>query len=198
MTDISDTLAPNSDQLDAVDLRGRAPQVFTVTRVDVRPSAEQPVSVHLAEFPRVWRPGKSMRRVLAFCWGSDSAHWTGRQVELYCDDSVKFGPDAIGGTRISRLSHIDGPKKVPLIITRGKSGMYDVKPLPATPAGQQAPPAPNADLLAQIKTAAEAAGVDLATIAKDWAESHDGQPIKEATDLDGLELLRDDLQGRAS
>src|SRR3546814_4361366 len=79
MTDISDTLAPNSDQLDAVDLRGRAPQVFAVTRVDVRPSAEQPVSVHLAEFPRVWRPGKSMRRVLAFCWGSDSAHWTGRQ-----------------------------------------------------------------------------------------------------------------------
>lgn len=131
--DISDTLAPNSDQLDAVDLRGNPPRIFTVTKVDVRKASDQPVSIHLAEFPRVWRPGKSMRRVLAYCWGNDSAQWVGRQVELYCDDRVAFGGEKIGGTRVSRLSHIDGPKSVPLIIARGKSGVWKVEPLPAGP-----------------------------------------------------------------
>jgi hypothetical protein len=61
--DISDTLAPTSDQLDAVDLLG-GPRTFTVAKV-TKGNPEQPVQIHLAEFPRVWRPGKSMRRVLA-------------------------------------------------------------------------------------------------------------------------------------
>ena len=69
--DISDTLAPTSDQLDAVDLLG-GPQTFTVSGVS-RGSAEQPVNIDLAEFPRPWRPGKSMRRVLVACWGPDAS-----------------------------------------------------------------------------------------------------------------------------
>ena len=70
MPDISDTLAPNSNQLDNIDLRGGPPRIFTVTKVDVRKGDDQPVSVHLAEFPRPWKPGKNMRRVLAHCWGA--------------------------------------------------------------------------------------------------------------------------------
>jgi hypothetical protein len=126
--DISDTLAPKSDQLDAVDLLG-GPQTFTITNVTAG-NAEQPVNVHLAEFPRVWRPGKSMRRVLASCWGTDAAQWTGRRVTLYCDESVTFGNDVVGGTRISHLSHIDGRKKIPLLVKRGKSATFTVDPLP--------------------------------------------------------------------
>ena len=102
--DISDTLAPNSDQLDAVDLLG-GPQTFTITDV-TRHNAEQPINVHLAEFPRVWRPGKSMRRVLAAAWGTDAKAWAGRRVTLYCDPAVTFGKEQTGGTRISHLSHI--------------------------------------------------------------------------------------------
>lgn len=49
--DISDTLAPNSDQLDAVDLLS-GPRIFTVASAS-RGNAEQPVNVHLVEFPRV-------------------------------------------------------------------------------------------------------------------------------------------------
>lgn len=130
--DISHTLAPKSDQLDAIDLMGKPPQVFTVTKVDVKqnPDAEQPVSIHLAEFPRVWRPGVNQRRVLGYCWGNKSAGWTGHQVELYCDESVKFGNDTTGGTRISRLSHIAGPQTVPLLLSKGRSGVYKVQPLP--------------------------------------------------------------------
>lgn len=55
-----------------------------------------------------------------------------------------------------------------------------------------------AALLGQVKVAAEAAKVDLATVAQEWADAHDGQSIREATDLGGLELLRDDLLARAA
>lgn len=131
MPDISDTLAPKSDQLDAIDLMGRPPQIFTVTRVDVKTDAEQPVSIHLAEFPRVWRPSKGMRRVLAHCWGRESSHWTpDHYVELFCDERVKFGNDVTGGTRISRISHIAKTTQVPVLLSKGRSGAYTVEPLP--------------------------------------------------------------------
>jgi hypothetical protein len=126
--DISDTLAPKSDQLDAVDLLS-GPQTFTIADVS-KGNSEQPVNVHLAEFPRVWRPGKSMRRVLAHCWGTDASQWIGRRVTLYCDETVTFGSDVVGGTRISHLSHIDGRKKIPLLVKRGKSATFVVEPLP--------------------------------------------------------------------
>lgn len=129
--DISATLAPKSDQLDAVDLLS-GPQTFTVTSVTAG-NAEQPVQVRLAEFPRVWRPGKSMRRVLAHCWGADASKWTGRRVTLYCDPDVQFGGEAVGGTRISHLSHIDGAKKVPLLIKKGRSATFTVQPLADAP-----------------------------------------------------------------
>ena len=129
--DITETLAPTSDQLDAVDLLG-GPRIFTITDV-VRNNGEQPLNIHLAEFPRVWRPSKGMRRVLAACWGADASQWSGRRVELFCDPDVIFGKEKVGGTRISRLSHIDGTKRVPLLVSRGKSSMYAVDPLPDAP-----------------------------------------------------------------
>jgi hypothetical protein len=130
MPDISETLAPNSNQLDNIDLRGGPPRIFTVTKVDVRPGADQPVSVHLAEFDRPWKPGKNMRRVLAHCWGRESDNWIGKRVELFADEKVKFGNDTPGGTRIARLSHIKGTQNAPILISQGKAGTYKVEPLP--------------------------------------------------------------------
>lgn len=179
MSDISDTLAPASDQLDAVDLMGKPPRVFTVTKVDVKTTADQPVSVHLAEFPRVWRPGKSMRRVLAYCWGNDSANWIGHQVELYCDERVMFGNEAVGGTRISRLSHIDGKKNVPLIVKRGKSATYPVEPLPEQ---KPAAPEPTAEEVAACTDRAELtamwkrSGPDMRTIIEARVADLDNEP----------------------
>lgn len=125
--DISETLAPNSDQLDAIDLVA-GPRTFTIAGVS-KGNAEQPVQIELAEFPRVWRPGKSMRRVLAGCWGTDASAYVGRRVTLYCDPDVMFGKDKVGGTRISHLSHLDGPKSIPLLVSRGKSATFKVQPL---------------------------------------------------------------------
>lgn len=129
MTDISETLAPKSGQLDNIDLRDSDPRIFTVTKVDVTAGAEQPVTVHLAEFPRPWKPGKNMRRVLAYCWGRESDNWIGKRVELFSDERVKFGNETPGGTRISRLSDIDGPKSAPVMLSQGRAGIYKVDPL---------------------------------------------------------------------
>jgi len=152
MVDISETLAPKSDQLDNIDLRGSDPRIFTVTAVDVKPGADQPVTVHLAEFPRPWRPGKNMRRVLAHCWGRESDNWVGKRVELFSDERVKFGNETPGGTRISRLSNIDGPKSAPVMLSQGRAGTYKVDPLPdAAPAPTVSPEV--AALRAEWKTA---------------------------------------------
>lgn len=125
--DITDSLAPTSDQLDAVDLLG-GPRTFVIESV-AKGNAEQPVQVHLKDFPRPWRPGKSMRRVLAAGWGTDAAVWVGRSVRLYCDTDVVFGGVSVGGTRIESMSHLKETLKVPLLIKRGKSAVYTVQPL---------------------------------------------------------------------
>jgi hypothetical protein len=139
--DLTKALAPKSDQLDFADLDGSSPQVFTITAVSENGgelSDQQPVNIQLAEFPRVWRPSKGMLRVLADNWGKDPKVWTGRRVELYGDPEVYFGKEKRGGTRISRLSHISGPKKT-LVNPRGGRGAYwAVKPLPHAPALKQA------------------------------------------------------------
>ena len=48
---LTDSIAPKSDQLDAVDLLS-GPRTFTIERVSTH-NAEQPFNFHLAEFPRV-------------------------------------------------------------------------------------------------------------------------------------------------
>lgn len=131
--DMTESIAPKSDQLDAIDLLS-GPRTFTITKVEKNSSPDQPVNVHLAEFPRVWRPGKSMRRVLVAAWGPDATKYAGQQVTLYCDPSVKFGPDTVGGTRISHMTGIQEPLKLPLLIKRGKSAIFTVQPLKAAPA----------------------------------------------------------------
>ncbi len=151
MADIGDTVAPTSDQLDAVDLLA-GPRTFTIARVDVRAGDEQPVNVHLAEFPRPWRPGKSMRRVLLAVWGADSTTYVGRRLTLYCDSSVRFGGAEVGGTRISHMSHLDRARTIPLLVTRGKSAPYVVRPLVETAPSQPTPPGVTDEQIATATT----------------------------------------------
>lgn len=165
--DISDTLAPKSDQIDATDLAVSGPRTFTITAVD-RGNSEQPVQFKLAEFPRVWRPGKSMRRVLAAAWGTDASKYVGRRVRLYCDPAVKFGGIAVGGTRIEALSHIDKPLAVPLIVTKGKSAVFTVQPLP------DSTPAPSATLSADEI----AASTDVDWLRETWKSAGPEQRVR--------------------
>ena len=138
--DMTESLAPKSDQLDAVDLLS-GPRTFTIEQVS-KGNPEQPFNFHLEGFPRVWRPGKSMRRVIVAAWGGKTSAYVGQSVTLYCDPSVQFGGDTVGGTRISHMTGLEKPLKVPLLIKRGKSAMFTVQPLKETPKPN---PTPNPD-----------------------------------------------------
>lgn len=126
--DLSDTIIPNSLQLNAEDLL-TGPRTFTVREVS-KGSAEQPVDIHLVEFPgRPFRPSKTVRRILVNAWGPEASAYVGRRMTLYRDPAVKFGGMDVGGIRVSHLSHIDKPLSVALTVTRGKRAPYTVQPL---------------------------------------------------------------------
>lgn len=129
---IADTVAPKSNQLDAIDLT--EPMTFTVTKVDVNETAEQPVVVHLAEFDRPWKPGKNMRRVLIGVWGPDEQAYVGRRLTLFNNPKVKWAGKEVGGSRISHMSHIDKTTKVKVLVSQGQYAEYTVLPLEDAPA----------------------------------------------------------------
>ena len=131
MLDMTDSIAPKSDQLNADDLM-TGPRTFTITEV-AKGSAEQPVNVHLAEFPkgRPYKPSKSMRRVMVAAWGKDATQYVGKRLTLYRDPEITFGKDKVGGIRISHMSDLQRPMKIALTVTRGKRAPYVVEPLPA-------------------------------------------------------------------
>lgn len=130
--DLTDTIVPRSDQINADDLL-LGPR--TVNIVDVTPgAAEQPVDVILAETPgRAYRPSKSMRRVMVAAWGIESSAWIGKRLTIYCDPEITFGRDQVGGIRISHMSGITKPLKVALTVTRGKRATCVVEPLMDAP-----------------------------------------------------------------
>ena len=75
-----------------------------------------------------------MRRVLVAAWGPDADAYIGRRLTLYNDETIAFGPTKTGGIRIKGMSHIDKPRGVPLMVSRGKSATFRVEPLPDAPA----------------------------------------------------------------
>jgi hypothetical protein len=150
MADIRSTLISSSDQLDNIDLAS-GPRDFTITGATLNEGAEQPLSIRLAEYDRPWKPGKTVRRVLDGIWGYETDDWTGRRVRLFRDESVSFGRQKTGGTRISHASHIDKPITLTLPISKGKFGEFTVKPLTesAAPTPTAAPTGPTAEQIAE-------------------------------------------------
>lgn len=129
--DITQTTIPKSDQQNYDDYLNGVTRTVTISKVSAG-SAEQPVDIHLEEFPgRAYRPSKSMRRVLVSAWGPETSVYVGRKMTLYGDPNVKFGGVALGGIKISHLSHIDKPLKIALTVTRGKREPFIVSPLTA-------------------------------------------------------------------
>lgn len=131
MIDMTDTIVPKSDQLNADDLM-TGPRTFTIAQVRLTGDGEQPVAVYFDEFPkgRPYKPAKSMRRVMVAAWGKDAAEYVGKRLTLYRDPSVRFGRDETGGVRISHMSHIKQALKLALTVTKGKREPYIVQPLP--------------------------------------------------------------------
>jgi hypothetical protein len=126
ITDLRSTIVPKSDQLNAEQLLS-APMILTVSEVRAGGGEDQPVSIfYEADRGRPYKPCKTMRKVLILAWGQDGSQWVGKSMELYCEPSVKFGGEVVGGIRISRLSDIPKDIKVSLTATRGRKSMHEI------------------------------------------------------------------------
>ena len=126
--DLTESIAPRSDQINADDLVG-GPITYTIREV-IPGKAESPFDFLLVETDRAYRPSKTMRRVIVNAWGPEASAYTGRRLTLYREPSIKFGGATVGGIRVSHMSNIDGPKSVRVQVTRGKREEFTVQPLP--------------------------------------------------------------------
>lgn len=138
--DISPVIAPDSDEMVAADLIGSPPKTFTIAEVtEAHRDGKTVANIRLEGFPRPWRPGKGMSRVMADNWGVETQGWIGRRVELYGDPDVYFGKEKTGGVRISRLSHIKSRHSTRINPRGGKNASWTVDPLPDAPSAPAAP-----------------------------------------------------------
>ena len=127
--DISNTVAPKSDQINSDDFLSGA-KTFSIARVTANEGTpEQPVNIYFAETKLPFRPCKSMRRVMISVWGPDASKYVGRSLTLYRDPNVKFGGMAVGGIRISHMSHIDSKMVLTLTASKAKKAPFTVQPL---------------------------------------------------------------------
>jgi hypothetical protein len=129
--DLTDSIMPKSDQMNADDLL-TGPRTFTIASIRETGSEQQPVAVTLAEFPqgRPYKPNLSMMRVMVAVWGKETDNYIGHRLTLFRDEDVVFGGQAVGGIRISHVSHIKERRSLALTTKRGRRDPYVVLPLP--------------------------------------------------------------------
>lgn len=158
MSTLAEALAPRSDQLNADDLIP-GPRVLKITGARiVKDGRDVKIVINFeGDNGKPWKPCKTMGRAMVMAWAiTDEAQLAGKAVRVYRDPEVKFGDQgAVGGIRISHMSHIDKPVSVKLTVSQGKKGLYTFHPLVAEveqPA-RQTPDQWLADHLAAIEAA---------------------------------------------
>lgn len=138
--DMTAVIVPKSDQLNADDLIA-GPRTITIRDVVIK-AGEQPVSIFYdGDDGKPYKPCKSMARVLVAAWGADAKQYIGRSLTLYRDPNVKWAGMAVGGIRISHMTHIKGKMVMALTETRGSRKPYEVKPLEMQQTDQRQAPA---------------------------------------------------------
>lgn len=131
-------IEPKSDQLNADDLIA-GPITITITSVEVKPrGTEQPVSIFFdGDNGKPYKCCKSMAKVMVMCWGDDANQYVGRNLTLYRDPKVLWGGMAVGGIRISHMSHIEGPVTMALTETKKTRKPFTVSPMSKNPAADR-------------------------------------------------------------
>jgi hypothetical protein len=136
MTDLSLTIAPKSDQLNADDLISGS-RTITITKVSGTGNGDQPIAVNFeGDNGKPYKPCKSMRRVLVQVWGKDGNTYPGKSMTIYRDPKVVFGGIETGGIRISHMSDIAKDVTMALTATRANRKPFTVKPLKIDPPQQ--------------------------------------------------------------
>lgn len=171
---IKETIVPKSDQLNADDLIA-GPRTILITAVKVgeyNPDAkgQQPVDISFeGDKGRPWKPCKSMRRVLVNLWGDDAQRYVGRSVTLFRDENVTFGKDAVGGIRISHMSHLEQEMSLSLTMTRGSRKPFKVSPL------QEVSNAPDDETVKLFDSLVLKVPADIASSARDFVKKNPTQ-----------------------
>jgi hypothetical protein len=127
--DLSKTIIPKSDQLNADDLIGTT-KTIKIREIKGTADDKQPVSIYFdGDNNKPYKPCKSMRRLLVQVWGNETDNFIGRSMTLYRDDTVTFGAVKVGGIRISHVSHITEPVEVLITVSKAKRRPVTVYPL---------------------------------------------------------------------
>jgi hypothetical protein len=184
MNDISETVAPKSDQLNSDDLIA-GPITIKITKVTINLAApDQPCSLFFyGDNNKPFKPCKSMRRVLINTWGPRSSEYVGRSMTLYRDPTVKFGGFEVGGIRISHMTNIDKPVMMALTASRASRKPFTVHPLKIETAKPAVTPdqnrVVNPNTLELARTAASAGSDVFAT----WWKSANQDERNDATTI---------------
>jgi len=162
IVDMTQFVEAKSDQLNADDLLGTTKEsgrTITVRKVTGN-DGDQPISIYYeGDNNKPFKPCKTIRRVLLGVWGKFANDYVGRSMTIYRDDSVTFGGLAVGGIRISHMSHIDKPTLVVVMKTKGKKVGIEILPL-AQPTTKPDKAAAGAQKLAEtIRTTDDLSGV---------------------------------------
>lgn len=114
------TIAAKSDQINADDLIA-GDKIIEITGVKVDETSEQPATLfYKGDNGKPFKPCKTVRKIIAHCWGGDENLYVGRSMLLYRDASVKWAGEEVGGIRIKAMSHIDSRKRLSLQIAKGR------------------------------------------------------------------------------
>lgn len=129
--DMTSAIQPKSDQQNADDFVA-GPRTIRIRDVKISAGSEQPISVYFeGDDGKPWKPCKTTARLMVAAWGKDSREYAGRSLTLYRDPDVKWAGMAVGGIRISHMSHIDSDMVYAATVTKGKRAPIRVKPLKA-------------------------------------------------------------------
>ena len=128
--DMTSTITPKSDQLNADDLIG-GPITIKVRDIKGTADPQQPVSIFYdGDNDKPYKPCKSMRRLLVAAWGVDGKAYIGKSMTLFNDKTVVFGGIQVGGIRISHMTDIaQSTMTIPLTVTKAKRVPYTVNRL---------------------------------------------------------------------
>lgn len=133
MADISQHIAPKSDQLNSDDLAA-GDRTIRIREVKVLGAGEQqPIWIYFdGDNGKPWKPCKTMARLLANLWQApDTSTWAGRSVTIYRDPEVMWGGAKIGGIRVRAVSHIDAPRQVAISESKTKRKLATIQNIKA-------------------------------------------------------------------
>jgi hypothetical protein len=128
--DLSKTIMPKSDQLNADDLIVGSK---TIKIRDIKGGSDdaQPVCIYFyGDSDKPFKPCKSVRRILVQLWGADGLKYIGRKLTIFRDDTVKWAGVEIGGIRVSHASHISQSTRVLVTTAKNKRTPMVIEVLP--------------------------------------------------------------------